>query len=704
MKRILILNKIKHKPIIIEKIFPYALNGSFIFLNLLNNDYILKSSLKNSYKSLKKSNNLSKEINDIYYKFISCRLLYDTNFSEYINIDFITKYIKENKLYNYTLFSFYFHLFNYIFEKKNIDKKFLINHTISNKFIIDYLQYHKKIVLFIYIYNKEDINFINAFKNIKDIEIDLIIFWSEWTYDKNLLYKINNNLKINKVLYSNILDTDYSESFYYFLLYVNKFNIKEIIFDESFSISNNQYFEFLSYDINKNKKYDTLKSVEKIIYDEPYYLKDDEYKKIFVRYSIINFFSSKAWCNLVIIKPDDFNNIKNLKNEEIDILTSKINKFEEDENKEVESKILYIDFENNSPFQENFIYFWNKYLGYNECFNSIYITNIGKINYSQIWFENIKNNKKLASYFSNLRNIYYAIKDKQYSGEKIQNKNDIKKFINLFFYLENSSYFYEIYIDNELNYLYYTKELNISCIKRMIKNKNISIKIYNDNIEIGYEYTGTFKIKVNNNILEERTIIEIYKLTEEISTSISKIKRFDINKEDLTKINLLNNYNSEILKNKEQYHFIFKGFNKIFHINKILLLTKDDNLQKLMDIFEDYKTRKLLLIIETNDGYIFGACSNFNKRWHRNCFVFDLTNDFFSSCLCGYFSDKEFGITDYFRLSSDNTNIRILSSLSLKNLKFTIYGETAFKSLATRKINKLEVYELVFSDFSNYFS
>jgi len=158
------------------------------------------------------------------------------------------------------------------------------------------------------------------------------------------------------------------------------------------------------------------------------------------------------------------------------------------------------------------------------------------------------------------------------------------------------------------------------------------------------------------------------------------------------------------LKNKEQYHFIFKGFNKIFHINKILLLTKDDNLQKLMDIFEDYKTRKLLLIIETNDGYIFGACSNFNKRWHRNCFVFDLTNDFFSSCLCGYFSDKEFGITDYFRLSSDNTNIRILSSLSLKNLKFTIYGETAFKSLETRKINKLEVYELVFSDFSNYFS
>ena len=702
MKRILILNKIKHKPIIIEKIFPYAIDRSFIFLNLINNDYILKSCLKNSYRSLKKNNNLSKEINDIYYKFIFCRLLYDTNFKEYINIDFITKYIKENKLYNISLLNFYSHFFDYIFVKKNINKKFLIHHNISTKFIIDYLQYHKKIVLFIYIYREEDINFINIFKNIKDIEINLIIFWNKWIYNKNILYEINNNFKINKVLYSNILDMSYCESFYYFLLYVNKFNIKEIIFDESFSDSGNQYLEFLSYDINKNKVYDTLKSVDKIIYDEPDYLKDDGYKKIFVRYSIINFFSSKAWCNLVIIKPDDFNNIKNLKNEEIDILTHKINKFEEDENKEVESKILYIDFENNSPFQENFIYFWNKYLGYNDYFNTIYITNIGKINYSQIWFENIKNNKTLASYFSNLGNIYYINKDKLY-GEKNQNVDDIKKFIYLFFYLENSSFLHEIYIDKELNYLYYTDELDISCIKGMKKNKNISIKIYNDNIEIGYEYTGTFKIKVNNNILEEKTIIEIYKIIEKISSRISKIKKFDINKEDLIKINLLNNYNSEILKKKEQYHSIFKRFNKIFYINKILLLRKDDNLKELMDIFEDYKTKKLLLLIETNDGYIFGACSNFNKKKHRESFVFDLTNDCFCFCLYGYFSDMIFGIYNYFHVSSDNTNLPILSSLCLKDLKLTIYGETSFKSVGTRKINKIEVYELVFSNFMNYF-
>ena len=431
---------------------------------------------------------------------------------------------------------------------------------------------------------------------------------------KNLLNEINNNFKINKVKYIIESYISYNQSFYSLLLYVNNNNyIKEIIFDETFSKYNNHFLELLSYDINNNKKYDTLKSVEKIIYDEPNYLKKDAYKKIFVRYSINNFFSLKAWCNLVIIKPDDFNNIKNFNNEEIDILTSKINKFEEDENKEVESKILYIDFENNSPFQENFIYFWNKYLGYNDYFNTIYITNIGKINYSQIWFENIKNNKTLASYFSNLGNIYYINKDKLY-GEKNQNVDDIKQFINLFFYLENSSFLHEIYIDKELNYLYYTDELNISCIKGMKKNKNISIKIYNDNIEIGYEYTGTFKIKVNNNILEEKTIIEIYKIIEKISSRISKIKKFDINKEDLIKINLLNNYNSEILKKKEQYHSIFKRFNKIFYINKILLLRKDDNLKELMDIFEDYKTKKLLLLIETNDGYIFGACSNFNKK------------------------------------------------------------------------------------------
>ena len=716
MKRILILNKIKHKPIIIEKIFPYALKRPILFPYLINNDIILKLCLKNTYKSLKKNNNLSKEINDIYYKFIFCRLLYETDFNESItNIEYITKYIKENKLYNYNNYTFYTILFYHIFINKHKDKKFLFNQTVFNNFIIDYFQLNKKIVLFIAGYNnKDNINFINTLKSIKDIEINLIIFLKNdnCTDIKDLLNEINNYLKINKVKYIIESYISYNQSFYSLLLCVNNNNyIKEIIFDETFSKYNNHFLELLSYDINNNKKYDTLKSVEKIIYDEPNYLKKDAYKKIFVRYSINNFFSSKAWCNLVIIKPDDFNNIKNFNNEEIDILTSKINKFEEDENKEVESKILYIDFENNSPFQENFIYFWNKYLNYNECFDTIYFTNIGKINYSQIWYEEIKNNKIYANYFSNLVNIYYLNKDKKISGEIYG--NDIKEFINLFFCLGKSSFLHEVYFDKELAYFYCTDKLDISYIKTNIKNKNLSIKIYNDNIEIGYDYNRTFKIKQNNDILEKKTIIQIYNLIKDIYSSISKIKRFDIKTEDLMKINLLNNYNSEILKNKKQYETIFKGFNKIFFVNKVLLLTKNDYVEKLDYIFQRNKLQKLLLIIETNDGYIFGACSNFNNNFKRkrliNNFVFDVTNDKIFTCRFGWYSSsKSFGIDNYFHVSSDITNSSIflsLSSLCLKDLKLTIENKlidtkTLSKSLVERKINKLEVYEVSYNPWN----
>ena len=175
------------------------------------------------------------------------------------------------------------------------------------------------------------------------------------------------------------------------------------------------------------------------------------------------------------------------------------------------------------------------------------------------------------------------------------------------------------------------------------------------------------------------------------------------------KINLLNNYNSEILKNKKQYETIFKGFNKIFFVNKVLLLTKNDYVEKLDYIFQRNKLQKLLLIIETNDGYIFGACSNFNnfnrKRLINN-FVFDVTNDKIFICRFGWYSSsKRFGIDNYFHVSPDITNLSIflsLSSLCLKDLKLTIENKlidtkTLSKSLVERKINKLEVYEVSYN-------
>ena len=66
-----ILNRIKHKGLLLENVFPFGINRPFILPYLLNNDYILKLSMKESYKSLKTVNNFSDEINKYFYKFIS---------------------------------------------------------------------------------------------------------------------------------------------------------------------------------------------------------------------------------------------------------------------------------------------------------------------------------------------------------------------------------------------------------------------------------------------------------------------------------------------------------------------------------------------------------------------------------------------------------------------------------------------------------
>ena len=58
-----ILNKIHHKPIIMSYIYSFSQNRPYILLNLISNDELLKSTLKDTFDNAKKNNNLSKEIN-----------------------------------------------------------------------------------------------------------------------------------------------------------------------------------------------------------------------------------------------------------------------------------------------------------------------------------------------------------------------------------------------------------------------------------------------------------------------------------------------------------------------------------------------------------------------------------------------------------------------------------------------------------------
>ena len=143
----LILNKINHKPLLIEKIFPYTINRPLIFQILLKNDISLKESLKIAFKSLKKNNNFDNETNEEFYRFIDYRLIFEKNLNEeyLINIDYILK--SSNEL-------IYFNFFRRYFDKiinDNLNPKYEINiYKALYNFIIDYFQYHKKI-LFLYI-------------------------------------------------------------------------------------------------------------------------------------------------------------------------------------------------------------------------------------------------------------------------------------------------------------------------------------------------------------------------------------------------------------------------------------------------------------------------------------------------------------------------------------------------------------------------
>lgn len=97
--KITILNKIKFKPMLMDKIFTFAENRPFIFPYLIDIDPILKKSLKLSIEPINKKNNFSNDLNVNISKFISFRLLYEKvkETVQQINSNFI-KECEENLL------------------------------------------------------------------------------------------------------------------------------------------------------------------------------------------------------------------------------------------------------------------------------------------------------------------------------------------------------------------------------------------------------------------------------------------------------------------------------------------------------------------------------------------------------------------------------------------------------------------------------
>jgi len=218
----------------------------------------------------------------------------------------------------------------------------------------------------------------------------------------------------------------------YYIPFISfKFGIKKIIYDESF---------FSTYNINDNDitnlealvnyyKNDSFNlDIEEIIIEKEniYSL----YQRIYLKYHFKRIFSKKAMCDVIIITFEELKSIIQLKEKEINNLKYKLNHFEYDKNN---FKILIIDFKDNSPYQQNFIYFCHNFIGYNESFNKIALFNMGKKNFDINCYNKMKDREPQEPeiYFANLEILMIeVIKD---DIMKFIYKNEIMEFIELFF-------------------------------------------------------------------------------------------------------------------------------------------------------------------------------------------------------------------------------------------------------------------------------
>ena len=228
-----ILNKIVHKPIIMDNIFSFMETKSYILIELILNDRILKINLTKFFNKIKSNNNLSEELNSNIKKFIIYRKLKEKQFTDLTNYNIFKELkiliyndIKKTDLLNY----------NKILNKD--DKalkaeelyKYIVNEEIrnnktNNNLINNFFE--------MFIYNDKHIYRVNHFKKIENILNCLNYSWKGWHRNYRKYYFINylKYLKLNNefILYLEIL-------FYFF--YNNFQFIKSNIFHNIYKILN----------------------------------------------------------------------------------------------------------------------------------------------------------------------------------------------------------------------------------------------------------------------------------------------------------------------------------------------------------------------------------------------------------------------------------------------------------------------------------
>ena len=252
-----ILQKINHKPILVEYIFPYIKDEPYKFLRVIENDQTLKESINSQFYNVTKKNAFSKEINDniqlvIYYKkFIEIFRQYKNKDNLYFQKYAYEKYIIKNNSDP----SFILYKTRTILNKIKEDKS-LLEPSLDGLFDIALNEQEKyehiqlaflpvdknnKYKDSLYIQqNLNNDNDLDKNNNCMNKEIDTlycIIDDNEYYLDRDKKFNLNKNIVINEIYFiyiKGIKDININDAIRKYLNSLNKKNIKQIIYGNSF--------------------------------------------------------------------------------------------------------------------------------------------------------------------------------------------------------------------------------------------------------------------------------------------------------------------------------------------------------------------------------------------------------------------------------------------------------------------------------------
>ena len=398
-------------------------------------------------------------------------------------------------------------------------------------------------------------------------------------------YEYINKLYFYLDLNSSYKGNNYFQKIYNYLKGIkHKEHIEEIFFDYNLSSHLNkiieEYYE-LSQNLGKlDLNYNSIKRID--FDDENISGNINRYK---LRYALNKIVGFNDCCKIIFIKYKDFENIDSNRKELIKLerkLNSLINLY-------TNLKILYINFEKNSPFQTCFYNFCNKYLKDNPHINLLVFGNIGIDKYDKECFNKVRDsNPKLK--LPNLNQIFYEDR----FDDKIS-KNIIKDILTSFFYLEKF-YIYEG-LDDKNNLIYYNvtpKKIDESNIKNILLKEN---KIYTFNlvyelIQVKYDRKEKHLI-IKNNEMKSNYVNNIpIKFFSEIIYNINDLKKLTINGFNYKFSEIINNNISILCVNSLNELSAKNCNNNDFDTNSNILI-KFENLQYLI-ISGDMELLKLI--------------------------------------------------------------------------------------------------------------